>query len=219
MSAETGLSEKITKELQNQLLKDRIWRRHFQETSVSLVLLVSKNSNLFNLDRKEVNHCWSFNLRIIAINSQPICIRKVSVKKDILQVSRRDGRRHVTVETTGRHADGQRPENPGAHGQTDAVWGEMDSRDHDLFCESPRTLCFGAWFPSLHQNDVKTLKKWMADVDVFLNEEWPALGDSEALEKQLEQCTVRKVKLWAALSKVFTLKMKRKCSQDENKDS
>ncbi|XP_061641399.1 dystrophin isoform X11 [Phyllopteryx taeniolatus] len=38
------------------------------------------------------------------------------------------------------------------------------------------------------ENDVKTLKKWMADVDVFLNEEWPALGDSEALEKQLEQC-------------------------------
>ncbi|XP_067116720.1 dystrophin isoform X2 [Osmerus mordax] len=39
------------------------------------------------------------------------------------------------------------------------------------------------------ENDVKTLRKWMADVDVFLNEEWPALGDSEALEKQLEQCT------------------------------
>ncbi|XP_066517657.1 dystrophin isoform X2 [Hoplias malabaricus] len=38
-------------------------------------------------------------------------------------------------------------------------------------------------------NDTKTLKKWMADVDVFLNEEWPALGDTEALEKQLEQCT------------------------------
>lgn len=30
----------------------------------------------------------------------------------------------------------------------------------------------------------------MADVDMFLNEEWPALGDSEALEKQLAQCTV-----------------------------
>ncbi|RXN10779.1 dystrophin-like isoform X4 [Labeo rohita] len=29
----------------------------------------------------------------------------------------------------------------------------------------------------------------MAEVDVFLNEEWPALGDAEALEKQLEQCT------------------------------
>lgn len=40
------------------------------------------------------------------------------------------------------------------------------------------------------QNDTKTLKKWMAEVDVFLKEEWPALGDSEALEKQLEQCTV-----------------------------
>ncbi|XP_078415979.1 dystrophin isoform X2 [Cetorhinus maximus] len=39
------------------------------------------------------------------------------------------------------------------------------------------------------QNNTKTLKKWMAEVDVFLNEEWPALGDSEALEKQLEQCT------------------------------
>ncbi|NXC67513.1 DMD protein, partial [Anhinga anhinga] len=38
------------------------------------------------------------------------------------------------------------------------------------------------------QNDTKTLKKWMAEVDVFLKEEWPALGDSEALEKQLEQC-------------------------------
>lgn len=37
----------------------------------------------------------------------------------------------------------------------------------------------------------------MADVDVFLNEEWPALGDSEALEKQLEQCTVRKT--WQCL--------------------
>uniref|UniRef100_A0A803XWU3 Dystrophin n=1 Tax=Meleagris gallopavo TaxID=9103 RepID=A0A803XWU3_MELGA len=40
------------------------------------------------------------------------------------------------------------------------------------------------------QNDTKTLRKWMAEVDVFLKEEWPALGDSEALEKQLEQCTV-----------------------------
>ncbi|XP_078264997.1 dystrophin isoform X3 [Rhinoraja longicauda] len=39
------------------------------------------------------------------------------------------------------------------------------------------------------QNDTKTLKKWMAEVDIFLKEEWPALGDSEALEKQLEQCT------------------------------
>ncbi|XP_043556668.1 dystrophin isoform X1 [Chiloscyllium plagiosum] len=39
------------------------------------------------------------------------------------------------------------------------------------------------------QNDTKTLKKWMTEVEVFLNEEWPALGDSEALEKQLEQCT------------------------------
>ncbi|XP_062866503.1 dystrophin isoform X2 [Trichomycterus rosablanca] len=39
------------------------------------------------------------------------------------------------------------------------------------------------------QNDTKTLQKWMAEVDIFLNEEWPALGDSEALEKQLEQCT------------------------------
>uniref|UniRef100_A0A8D0EDL3 Calponin-homology (CH) domain-containing protein n=1 Tax=Salvator merianae TaxID=96440 RepID=A0A8D0EDL3_SALMN len=39
------------------------------------------------------------------------------------------------------------------------------------------------------QNDTKTMKKWMAEVDVFLKEEWPALGDSEALEKQLEQCT------------------------------
>ncbi|NXI69921.1 DMD protein, partial [Anseranas semipalmata] len=38
------------------------------------------------------------------------------------------------------------------------------------------------------QNDTKTLKKWMAEVNVFLKEEWPALGDSEVLEKQLEQC-------------------------------
>ncbi|KFQ81225.1 Dystrophin, partial [Phaethon lepturus] len=38
------------------------------------------------------------------------------------------------------------------------------------------------------QNDTRTLKKWMAEVDVFLKEEWPALGDSAALEKQLEQC-------------------------------
>uniref|UniRef100_A0AAY4E7K9 Dystrophin n=1 Tax=Denticeps clupeoides TaxID=299321 RepID=A0AAY4E7K9_9TELE len=39
------------------------------------------------------------------------------------------------------------------------------------------------------QNDTQTLCKWMAEVEVFLNEEWPALGDSEALEKQLEQCS------------------------------
>ncbi|XP_077338684.1 dystrophin isoform X2 [Lithobates pipiens] len=39
------------------------------------------------------------------------------------------------------------------------------------------------------QNDIKTLNKWMAEVNVFLNEEWPALGDLEALEKQLEQCS------------------------------
>ncbi|XP_077891107.1 dystrophin isoform X1 [Ictidomys tridecemlineatus] len=38
------------------------------------------------------------------------------------------------------------------------------------------------------QNHIKTLKKWMAEVDVFLKEEWPALGDSEILKKQLKQC-------------------------------
>ncbi|XP_006870206.1 PREDICTED: dystrophin-like isoform X2 [Chrysochloris asiatica] len=38
------------------------------------------------------------------------------------------------------------------------------------------------------QNHIKTLKKWMAEVDVFLKEEWPALGDSETLKKQLKQC-------------------------------
>ncbi|KAL2102193.1 hypothetical protein ACEWY4_001361 [Coilia grayii] len=42
---------------------------------------------------------------------------------------------------------------------------------------------------SQFQNDTQTLCKWMADVEVFLNEEWPALGDTEALEKQLEQCS------------------------------
>ncbi|XP_071992022.1 dystrophin isoform X8 [Engystomops pustulosus] len=38
------------------------------------------------------------------------------------------------------------------------------------------------------QNDLKTLNKWMVEVTVFLNEDWPALGDTEALEKQLDQC-------------------------------
>ncbi|XP_012612345.1 dystrophin isoform X2 [Microcebus murinus] len=38
------------------------------------------------------------------------------------------------------------------------------------------------------QNHIKTLRKWMAEVDVFLKEEWPALGDSEILKKQLKQC-------------------------------
>ncbi|XP_058569873.1 dystrophin isoform X13 [Neofelis nebulosa] len=38
------------------------------------------------------------------------------------------------------------------------------------------------------QNHIKTLKKWMAEVDVFLKDEWPALGDSETLKKQLKQC-------------------------------
>lgn len=59
----------------------------------------------------------------------------------------------------------------------------------------------------LLQNDVKTLKKWMADVDVFLNEEWPALGDSEALEKQLEQCTVRKPLMLSLLQTKLSLSM------------
>lgn len=31
----------------------------------------------------------------------------------------------------------------------------------------------------------------MAEVDVFLKEEWPALGDLEILKKQLKQCRVR----------------------------
>lgn len=38
------------------------------------------------------------------------------------------------------------------------------------------------------QNHITTLKKWMAEVDVFLKEEWPAIGDSEILQKQLKQC-------------------------------
>uniref|UniRef100_A0A671DM51 Dystrophin n=1 Tax=Rhinolophus ferrumequinum TaxID=59479 RepID=A0A671DM51_RHIFE len=38
------------------------------------------------------------------------------------------------------------------------------------------------------QNHIKTLKKWMAEVGVFLKEEWPALGDLEILKKQLKQC-------------------------------
>ncbi|KAM5221589.1 dystrophin isoform 1-T1 [Ctenodactylus gundi] len=40
------------------------------------------------------------------------------------------------------------------------------------------------------ENHIKTLKKWMSEVDVFLKEEWPALGDSEILKKQLKQCRV-----------------------------
>lgn len=31
----------------------------------------------------------------------------------------------------------------------------------------------------------------MAEVDVFLKEEWPALGDPEILKRQLKQCRVR----------------------------
>ncbi|CAD7681913.1 unnamed protein product [Nyctereutes procyonoides] len=38
------------------------------------------------------------------------------------------------------------------------------------------------------QNHIKTLKKWITEVDVFLREEWPALGDSEILKRQLKQC-------------------------------
>lgn len=38
------------------------------------------------------------------------------------------------------------------------------------------------------QSHIQTLQKWMAEVDVFLKEEWPALGDSEILKKQLKQC-------------------------------
>uniref|UniRef100_A0A4W6EWH3 Dystrophin n=1 Tax=Lates calcarifer TaxID=8187 RepID=A0A4W6EWH3_LATCA len=44
----------------------------------------------------------------------------------------------------------------------------------------------------VHDTYVKELyfsSYFFFNVDVFLNEEWPALGDSEALEKQLEQCT------------------------------
>lgn len=64
---------------------------------------------------------------------------------------------------------------------------------------------------------MKTLKKWMADVDVFLNEEWPALGDSEALEKQLEQCTVRKVKIKVGMIiKGFTTKDEKKMFSEDS---
>lgn len=54
----------------------------------------------------------------------------------------------------------------------------------------------------------------MAEVDVFLKEEWPALGDSEILKRQLKQCRVRFLydpyhmktsvwKLWLVLSVVL----------------
>ncbi|KAG7235098.1 hypothetical protein INR49_003218 [Caranx melampygus] len=69
-----------------------------------------------------------------------------------------DGRHHGALETTQHHAD------------------KNAQRIQELMAKLMQ-----------FENDVKTLKKWMADVDVFLNEEWPALGDSEALEKQLEQ--------------------------------
>uniref|UniRef100_A0A8B9K382 Dystrophin n=1 Tax=Astyanax mexicanus TaxID=7994 RepID=A0A8B9K382_ASTMX len=58
-----------------------------------------------------------------------------------------------------------------------------------LVRENISSAQFDPLFNVIFLNDTKTLQKWMADVDVFLNEEWPALGDSEALEKQLEQCT------------------------------
>lgn len=65
---------------------------------------------------------------------------------------------------------------------------------------------------------MKTLKKWMADVDVFLNEEWPALGDSEALEKQLEQCTVRNLHIkWNLMFSASSLEDV--CDQKKKKKS
>ncbi len=45
----------------------------------------------------------------------------------------------------------------------------------------------------------------MAEVDVFLNEEWPALGDAEALEKQLEQCTVSTFFIYLAIKTKFVV--------------
>ncbi len=42
-------------------------------------------------------------------------------------------------------------------------------------------------------------------MDVFLNEEWPALGDAEALEKQLEQCTVRTLFIYLAIKNKFVV--------------
>lgn len=100
------------------------------------------------------------------------------------------------METTWCHTNRKCPKTPGADGKTPAVRGEsVDSLSLSL--ESLSILSIFSqllynFHVNLFQNDVKTLKKWMADVDIFLNEEWPALGDSEALEKQLEQCTVGK---------------------------
>ncbi len=42
-------------------------------------------------------------------------------------------------------------------------------------------------------------------MDVFLNEEWPALGDAEALEKQLEQCTASTVFIYLATKTKFVV--------------
>ncbi|NWI48118.1 DMD protein, partial [Picathartes gymnocephalus] len=96
----------------------------------------------------------------------------------------------TTVEDLSRKApaevsQGYRSEVEGVLGRWKKLSAQLAEQCQKL---EERVLCDAMKCLFNTQNDIKTLKKWMAEVDVFLKEEWPALGDSEALEKQLEQC-------------------------------
>ncbi|XP_042314822.1 dystrophin isoform X11 [Sceloporus undulatus] len=150
---------------------------HYKETMNTILLWIQQSEAKLSIPQVTVAELEIMEQRLRELKALQSSLQEQQNGLNYLSTTAEEMSRKAPAEVSQRY----RSEIEGIHGR----WKKLSAQLVENSQKTEELITKLKQF----QNDTKTLKKWMAEVDVFLKEEWPALGDSEALEKQLEQCT------------------------------
>ncbi|XP_064353936.1 dystrophin isoform X9 [Dromaius novaehollandiae] len=171
------LADMHTREKQLQTIFDSLPPAHFEETMSTILLWIQQSETKLSIPQVTVAEYGIMEQRLRELKALQSSLQEQQKGLNYLS---------TTVEEISRKAPADVSQK--YQSEIEGILGRWKKLSAQLVehCQKLEELMTKL---QRFQNDTKTLKKWMAEVDVFLKEEWPALGDSEALEKQLEQCT------------------------------
>ncbi|XP_071424824.1 dystrophin isoform X4 [Pithys albifrons albifrons] len=165
------------REKQLQTISDSLPPAHYKETMNTILVWIQQSETKLSMPQVAVAEYETMEQRLRELKALQSSLQEQQKGLNYLNTTVEDLSRKAPAEVSQRYRS-----------EVEVILGRWKKLSAQLV---ERCQKLEEWMTKLQrfQNDTKTLKKWMAEVDVFLKEEWPALGDSEALEKQLEQCT------------------------------
>ncbi|XP_054045187.1 dystrophin isoform X10 [Rissa tridactyla] len=171
------LADMRTREKQLQTIFDSLPPAHYKETMSTILVWIQQSEAKLSLPQVAVAEYEIMEQRLRELKALQSSLQEQQKGLNYLSTTVEDMSRKAPAEVSQRYRT-----------EIEVILGRWKKLSAQLVehCQKLEELMTKL---QRFQNDTKTLKKWMAEVDVFLKEEWPALGDSEALEKQLEQCT------------------------------